>query len=242
MAANDEIKSSYDAVVIGTGIGGSCFAYGLAKRGLNVAVVERGDYFKPVVKDFAPMHVTSVRPTGRGRTDQGVRRGDVPAARADFQAVEMEAGVSPGWPIAYADLEPHYCEAEKLLVHGSSDNDADRAAPVGALAARADSAPGPGRWSWCSGSASGRARLVHSARDRLRPARRRQVRALPAAATPTTARATPRWTPRSALAARGRDRRVRVITNAECMRVLTTPDGEKGDRRRAAQERARRSR
>ena len=54
--AHESISPTYDAVVIGTGIGGSTFAYGLAKRGLNVAVVERGDYFKPEVKDLEPLH------------------------------------------------------------------------------------------------------------------------------------------------------------------------------------------
>src|SRR5690348_3526551 len=42
----------------------------------------------------------------------------------DFAATEMEAGVSPEWPISYADLEPFYGAAESLFkVHGSSEND-----------------------------------------------------------------------------------------------------------------------
>ena len=120
-----EKPASYDAVVIGTGIGGSCFTYALAKRGLNVAVVERGDYFKPVVKNFEPMHVHlfAHRSVIGGQT-KGFGAAMYRLRERDFQAVEMEAGVSPAWPISYADLEPHYCEAEKLFrVHGSSEND-----------------------------------------------------------------------------------------------------------------------
>src|SRR3954468_6684920 len=98
-------NTSYDAVVIGTGIGGSTFAYGLAKRGLNVAVVERGDFLKPARKDLAPVHMHNF-------ADLSVVGGQTKAYGAamyrfresDFKATEMEAGVSPGWPISYADL------------------------------------------------------------------------------------------------------------------------------------------
>jgi choline dehydrogenase-like flavoprotein len=117
---------SFDAVVVGTGIGGSTFAYALAKRGLNVALVERGDYFKPEVKDLAPLHVNLF---GDGPVVGGQTKAFGAAMyrlrEVDFKAVEMEAGVSPAWPISYADLEVHYGEAERLFkVHGSSINDA----------------------------------------------------------------------------------------------------------------------
>ena len=37
----------------------------------------------------------------------------------DFQEVRHYGGISPAWPISYADLEPYYAEAERLyLVHG----------------------------------------------------------------------------------------------------------------------------
>ena len=32
----------------------------------------------------------------------------------DFEEVEHYGGVSPAWPISYADLEPYYAEAEQL--------------------------------------------------------------------------------------------------------------------------------
>jgi len=122
--SNEEIKSSYDAVVVGTGIGGSTFAYGLAKRGLNVAVLERGDYLRPEVKNLAPLHFHYFdRPVIGGQT-KAYGAAMYRLREEDFRPVEMENGVSPGWPITYADLEPHYGEAEKLFkVHGSSDND-----------------------------------------------------------------------------------------------------------------------
>src|SRR6476661_5362903 len=123
--AEDAIKSSYDAVIIGNGIGGSTFAYGLAKRGLNVAVIERGDYLRPEIKDLAPLHYYYFdRPVVGGQT-KAYGAAMYRLRESDFNDTEMESGVSPGWPITYADLEPHYGEAEKLFkVHGSSENDA----------------------------------------------------------------------------------------------------------------------
>jgi len=93
----DKPATSYDAVIVGTGIGGSTFAWALAKRGLNVAVVERGDFFKPVVKNFAPMHVNlfgnlSViggQTKAFGAAMYRLREGD-------FKAVDMEAGIDLG--------------------------------------------------------------------------------------------------------------------------------------------------
>ena len=42
----------------------------------------------------------------------------------DFTEVQHYGGVSPSWPISYADLEPHYAEAERLyLVHGRAGED-----------------------------------------------------------------------------------------------------------------------
>ena len=42
----------------------------------------------------------------------------------DFLGIPHEAGVSPAWPITYDDLEPYYCEAERIYsVHGASEGD-----------------------------------------------------------------------------------------------------------------------
>ncbi len=43
---------------------------------------------------------------------------------SDFKQVEHESGVSPAWPITYSDLEPYYGQAEALYrVHGAPDGD-----------------------------------------------------------------------------------------------------------------------
>jgi choline dehydrogenase-like flavoprotein len=42
----------------------------------------------------------------------------------DFGVLEHEDGVSPAWPIAYAELEPYYTRAEQLYrVHGARGED-----------------------------------------------------------------------------------------------------------------------
>ena len=42
----------------------------------------------------------------------------------DFQEVRHYGGISPAWPISYADLEPYYAAAERLyLVHGAAGED-----------------------------------------------------------------------------------------------------------------------
>jgi choline dehydrogenase-like flavoprotein len=42
----------------------------------------------------------------------------------DFGAIEHREGTSPAWPFAYADLEPHYAEAERIYrVHGTPGED-----------------------------------------------------------------------------------------------------------------------
>src|SRR5262249_2843742 len=37
----------------------------------------------------------------------------------DFQQIRHHGGVSPAWPVSYADMEPYYTQAERLYqVHG----------------------------------------------------------------------------------------------------------------------------
>ena len=124
--------SDFDAIVVGSGLGGSTLTYKLASYGWRVLVVERGDF----------LHKDAVLPGQRvGRhMYEVVRKGDplsfVGGAskffgaamyrfrESDFRETVHEAGVSPAWPFSYADLEPYYAEGERLFrVHGSSAGD-----------------------------------------------------------------------------------------------------------------------
>jgi choline dehydrogenase-like flavoprotein len=119
----------YDAVIVGAGLGGSTLAYRLAQRGARVLVVEQGD--------FLPLPMRKAGdPVGRYIHDfpSGLNVGGFSKfygaalyrmREHDFRQTRHEGGDSPVWPITYADLEPYYCEVERLYrVHGSPAGDA----------------------------------------------------------------------------------------------------------------------
>lgn len=227
---NDFANKSFDAVVVGTGIGGATFAYALAKRGLNVAVVERGDYFKPERKDLAPLHLHHfAKLSVIGGQTKSFGAAMYRLRESDFKPVEMEAGVSPGWPIAYADLEPYYGEAEQLFkVHGSSENDPTepyRSSP----------------WPYPAIPHQGPAReLVERVMERAKVSVSYIPRGIDydpnnggkcVLCRHCDAYYCPRDAKMDAEIAALRPAvdtgRVTVLTNTECVRVLTTPDGKK---------------
>ena len=119
---------SYDVIIIGSGLGGSSLAYRLSQLGRKVLLVERGDFLKPdrkseaepvgkylyhTVKDrLEPLSYVGGQTKFYGSALYRMRE-------SDFREVEHENGVSPAWPISYADLEPYYEQAEVLYrVHG----------------------------------------------------------------------------------------------------------------------------
>lgn len=128
----DQAQASYDAIVIGTGLGGATLALKLVRAGMSVLAVERGGFMVGGAR--APGE-----PVGRYLYDVLDADDDIEAVggqtkfygaalyrlrESDFREVVHEAGVSPAWPIAYADLEPYYAEAEALYrVHGAPDGD-----------------------------------------------------------------------------------------------------------------------
>lgn len=123
---------SFDAIIVGSGLGGSCLAYRLASSGRRVLVVERGDflrtgpvspgqpigkYLHDVVREGEPLAFVGGATKFYGAALYRLRE-------SDFREIQLEAGTSPGWPISYADLEPYYAEAERLFrVHGAVGRD-----------------------------------------------------------------------------------------------------------------------
>ncbi len=133
-----------DVAIIGSGMGGSTFAYGLRKSGLDVVVVERGDRLPREIENWSPEAVfaeqryANAEPwlDGEGAPfspgvfyyvggNTKLYGAMLPRFReTDFGVVEHAEGVSPPWPISYADLEPWYCKAETLYaVHGQQGAD-----------------------------------------------------------------------------------------------------------------------
>jgi choline dehydrogenase-like flavoprotein len=128
---NGDLKSSYDAIVVGSGAGGSTLALRLGQYGRRVLVVEKGIHLRPQrsrPSDPVGVHLRramvkpSCWPVGGQTKFYGAALYRL--RESDFQAIEHEVGTSPAWPISYWDLEPYYQQAEDLYrVHGSPDGD-----------------------------------------------------------------------------------------------------------------------
>jgi choline dehydrogenase-like flavoprotein len=134
----------YDVIIIGTGAGGGTLAHKLAPSGKRILLLERGGYLprEPENWDSAEVfgnerYVTTERWIDKHGTEfrphaQYFVGGNTKVYGAilfrlrerDFKEVRHYAGVSPAWPLSYADLEPYYTEAERLyLVHGQAGED-----------------------------------------------------------------------------------------------------------------------
>jgi choline dehydrogenase-like flavoprotein len=135
----------YDVIIIGTGAGGGTMAHKLAPSGKRILILERGGYLPREPENWSSEDVFS---KGRYLPDedwiddhdgqpfkphqQYFVGGNTKFYGAilfrlrerDFEQVNHYGGVSPAWPISYADLEPYYGEAERLyLVHGQAGED-----------------------------------------------------------------------------------------------------------------------
>jgi choline dehydrogenase-like flavoprotein len=133
------MSSRYDVIIIGSGAGGGTLAYRLAASGKRILILERGDYLRREKANWDPR---AVNVDGRYQTREiwsdkdgrplhphtnyyvGGNTKFYGAAlfrlrEQDFGELAHLGGRSPAWPIAYADLEPYYGEAEHLYqVHG----------------------------------------------------------------------------------------------------------------------------
>jgi choline dehydrogenase-like flavoprotein len=134
----------YDVIVIGSGPAGGTTAAELARTGKRILLLERGDYLrreeanwqsKAVFGDsryvaqetFYDLHDKPFRPQLHyfvGGNSKVYGAALFRLNPTDFGNVQHPNGVSPEWPISYADLEPYYVRAEHLYkVHGKHGED-----------------------------------------------------------------------------------------------------------------------
>lgn len=129
----------YDVIIIGTGAGGGALAYKLAKAGKRILLIERGGFLPQEKlnwstsavflqnryhtkeawqdKEGRPLHPQQAYFVGGQTKVYGAAMFRMRAE--DFGELQHQGGLSPAWPITYADLEPYYTEAEELYhVHG----------------------------------------------------------------------------------------------------------------------------
>lgn len=144
MAPSSPINHHYDLIIIGTGAGGGTLAYRLAPTGKKILILERGpflprekdnwDTVQVVQKDR--YHTSEVWYDNNGQTihpgvgyfvggNTKVYGGALFRWREqDFHKVIHKGGISPEWPLKYADFEPYYSQAEQLYqVHGKRGSD-----------------------------------------------------------------------------------------------------------------------
>ncbi len=165
------MEDGYDVIVIGSGAGGGTSAFALARRGLDVLLLEAGPTYDPGT-DYA-LHRADweqrsfphkVSPRGRqtiaplqalsprfedlrswnhlfGPTNTGNRRkaggyhhvvglggstlqfiGEAHRMNPDAMQMYSRFGVAADWPLDYAELEPFYAQAERIIgVAGPED-------------------------------------------------------------------------------------------------------------------------
>lgn len=133
-----------DIVIIGSGIGGSSAAAGLASTGARILILEAGDHIAdlPVNRDqraiFQRGHFRP-KETWYDANGNGFNPGNYYNVggnskfygavlsryrKEDFDVIEHQEGVSPAWPFAYEVLEPWYSRAERLFnVRGTLGED-----------------------------------------------------------------------------------------------------------------------
>ncbi len=133
------MSTHYDVIVIGTGAGGGTLALHLAKAGKNILILERGPFMPQEKlnwdtqavfldnryhtketwqdKDGKDLHPQQAYFVGGQTKVYGAAMFRMRAE--DFGVIQHKGGISPAWPISYADLEPYYTQAEELFhVHG----------------------------------------------------------------------------------------------------------------------------
>ena len=133
------MSNPYDAIIIGTGAGGGPMALRLAQAGKRILILERGPFLPQEKLNWSTIAVFGknryhTRETWHDREGKALHPqqayfvgGQTKVYGAamfrmraeDFGVIEHQGGISPAWPISYADLEPFYTEAEELFhVHG----------------------------------------------------------------------------------------------------------------------------
>jgi choline dehydrogenase-like flavoprotein len=133
------MANPYDAIIIGSGAGGGTLALHLARAGKRILILERGPFMPQEKlnwntsavflenryhtketwqdKDGKPLHPQQAYFVGGQTKVYGAAMFRMRAE--DFGVIQHEGGISPAWPISYAEMEPFYTRAEELFhVHG----------------------------------------------------------------------------------------------------------------------------
>ena len=177
----------YDAVVIGSGFGGSLVAHALVQAGLKTALLERGQWAKRDAADWDQRTILLkqryraaspllVKQYGR-RTFQRTYPNEVVGGNSVFfggASLRLRPADFVRWPFSYADLAPYYARAEQLLgVHGEVGTDPHEPPGLATYPRRAVELSAPAQRIYQAGTALGlrpfKIPLAINFSDRSRP-------------------------------------------------------------------------
>jgi choline dehydrogenase-like flavoprotein len=139
-------RAEYDAVIVGSGFGGTMLAHELVRAGWDVLMVERGDWVRRGPQNWAATGVGFLTPHYSVETPYRVLAGgekdmmgsfacvggpsvfyggvSLRFRVADFEPAPEIAGDSGArWPVGYDELEPHYARAERLIGVAGEEGD-----------------------------------------------------------------------------------------------------------------------
>jgi choline dehydrogenase-like flavoprotein len=138
------VSKSYDAVIVGAGVGGGAMANRLAQAGARVLVIERGTRLPREADNWSVKAVFhekryATKETWRDKDGQEFcpstyyyvggnskffGTATLRFREQDFDGIEHEGGATIRWPIRYSDLAPYYDIAEQLMgTHGTAGLD-----------------------------------------------------------------------------------------------------------------------
>ena len=134
----------FDVIIIGSGAGGGTLAVELAPFGKSILLLERGDFLPREKQNWSSTDVfvdnryvskeTWIDKRGKpfqpgihyfvGGATKMYGAALYRLRERDFGELRHQDGLSPAWPISYADMEPYYMRAENLYqVHGARGED-----------------------------------------------------------------------------------------------------------------------
>ena len=138
------MSDDFDVIVIGTGAGGGTLAHTIAQTGKRILLLERGDFLPRELDNWeaGPVFVdgkynspdtwydgdgTPFPPQVHYVVGGATKMYGAALYRLrpeDFGEIAHVDGISPAWPLTYADFEPWYTKAEWLYqVHGNHGED-----------------------------------------------------------------------------------------------------------------------
>jgi len=136
--ADEIIEGHYDAVIVGSGFGGSVMAYRLAEAGLQVCLLERGKPYPPGSFPRSPYRMTTnfwdpseglyglfnvwsfagidaIVSSGLGGGSLVYSNVLIRKDERWFVQEDLHHGGYEYWPVSRANLDPHYDRVERML-------------------------------------------------------------------------------------------------------------------------------